>query len=335
MFDGNTVYNKGGWIVHMLRGAIRNDSLFFAALREYRARHSYGNATTGEFLSDLSDVVGYDVSPYAHTYLYYTNRPIYDVSFGSAWQDSAWQTVARIRQSQTNPDTTFCARLDLRFASGADTMRVHVENRQWHERYYVSLPFQPTALTVDPDDWVLKQVFSESLPLTVLTSSLPDGWVGSPYTDTLIAIGGGGTIRQWSLLAGEVPGISLSDDGILSGTSEADGVFSLTVRVEDSIGGADTVGLSLHVRLPLPPPEHLTALFHDGSGLLSLRWSAVAGADSYRVFRGSRFYMPDTELVLTTADTFAFDSIAADPLDPDSVVRRYYYIISVGSDSAR
>ena len=34
----------------MLRGVLDNDSLFFAALREYRARHAYGNATTAGIL---------------------------------------------------------------------------------------------------------------------------------------------------------------------------------------------------------------------------------------------------------------------------------------------
>ena len=335
MFDGNTVYNKGGWIVHMLRGAIRDDSVFFAALREYRARHSYGNATTQELLSDISDVAGFDLSPYVHTYLYRTNRPVFDVSFGSAWRRDAWQTVVRIHQTQTNPDTTFCTRLDLRLTNGADSLRFRVDNREWNERYYFALPFPPAALTVDPDDWVLKQVFSEPLPLTILTPSLADGWIGSAYGDTLLAIGGTGEDRHWSLLSAELPGISLSPDGVLSGIPEVDSLFSLRVMVEDFVGGTDSLNLTLRIRRPLPPPEHLTALYQSEAGLLSLRWSSVVGADSYRVFRGSRFFMPDLELLLTTSDTFALDSLAYNPLNPDSVIRRFYYVISVGGDSLR
>jgi len=42
---GVCTYEKGSCILHMLRQEI-GDSLFFAGLAEYRARHEYGNATT-------------------------------------------------------------------------------------------------------------------------------------------------------------------------------------------------------------------------------------------------------------------------------------------------
>jgi hypothetical protein len=329
MFDANTVYNKGGWILHMLRGLLRNDSLFFAGLRTYRAHHAYGNATTEQFLSDLSGVAGYDVTRYLHAYLYLTNRPIYDVSFGNAWLEGTWQTVVRIEQTQTNPDTTFDTRLDLRFQSGADTLRMRVENHDWHERYYLSLPFQPAQLTVDPDDWVLKQVFAAPLPLTVLTSSLLDGRVGQSYADTLIAIGGNGDTLRWNWVAGEVAGLELGADGVLAGTPLAEGDFTLTVRVENELGEADTLNLALHVHPALPAPRGLTVRWLEDQGLVALRWSAVAEADSYYVFRARRFDMLDMVRFRVTADTAALDSVAAGSTDPDSLVARFYQVIAV------
>ena len=333
LFDGNTVYNKGGWILHMLRGVLRNDSLFFAGLREYRARHACGNATTQEFLSDMSDVAGYDVSPYLHTYLYRTNRPVYDVSFGSAWRDGAWQTVARIRQSQINPDTTFCTRLDLRFKNAADSVCVRVENGEWRERYYLPLSFLPVQLTVDPDDWVLKQVFAEDLPLTVLTSSLPDGRAGDAYADTLTAIGGNGDSLRWNLFSGEVPGLELSEEGVIAGRPLTDGDFALTVRVENEIGEADTLGLTLHIRRALAAPCCLTARWLEDQEVMALRWSAVAEADSYCVFRARRFDMLDMERFAVTADTVAFDSIASGSTNPDSLVARFYQVVAVNDEA--
>ena len=333
LFDGNTVYNKGGWILHMLRGVLRDDSLFFAGLREYRARHAYGNATTEEFLSDVSSVAGYDVSPYLHAYLYRTNRPVFDVSFGGAWLNGAWQTVVRIRQSQINPDTTFCTRLDLRFQSGAGTLRVRVENRQRHERYYLPLPFLPAQVAVDPDDWVLKQVFFESLPLTVLTSALREGREGEIYADTLTAIGGSGDSLAWNLLSEDVPGLNLSAEGVLAGTPLTDGDFALTVRVENEIGGADTLNLNLHVLSPLPAPCCLTACWLRDEGVIALRWAAAADADSYRVFRARRFDMLDMEVLLVTADTVAFDSVASSPTNPDSLEVRFYQVTAANDEA--
>jgi hypothetical protein len=333
LFDGNTVYNKGGWILHMLRGVLRNDSLFFAGLREYRARHAYGNATTEEFVSDMSSVAGYDVSPYLHAYLYRTNRPVYDVSFGSAWLGGVWQTVVRICQSQINPDTTFRTRLDLRFKNAADSLCVRVENREWRERYYVPLSFLPTQLTVDPDDWVLKQVFPEELRLTVLTSSLREGRLGEAYADTLTAIGGGGDSLAWNRLSGEAPGLELSEEGLITGTPLTEGDFALTVRVENEVGEADTLGLTLHIRRALAAPCCLTVRWLEDQGVLALRWSPVAEADSYQVFRGQRFDMLDMERFRVTADTVAFDSIAGSTT-PDSLVARFYQVYATSNDEA-
>ncbi|MBU1982928.1 M1 family metallopeptidase, partial [bacterium] len=221
LFSGNTVYDKGSWILHILRGALRNDSLFFAALREYRTRHAYGNATTTEFLGDVADVVGYDVTPYLYSYLYLTNRPHFAVSFGSGMVDGERVTVARIRQTQTDPDTTFRTRLDLRFTAAAETTMVLVENSEWNERYYFELGFAPAGLAVDPSDWVLKAVTTESLPLTILNREVEETTAGEAYSDTLIAIGASSGMLTWSVVEGALPaGIELAPNGVLAGVAQ-------------------------------------------------------------------------------------------------------------------
>ncbi|MFH0983361.1 MAG: M1 family metallopeptidase [Planctomycetota bacterium] len=48
IFDGNTSYNKGGWVLHMLRHVL-GDADFFDALAVYRAAFAYGAATTEDF----------------------------------------------------------------------------------------------------------------------------------------------------------------------------------------------------------------------------------------------------------------------------------------------
>nr|MEE4266729.1 M1 family metallopeptidase [Candidatus Krumholzibacteria bacterium] len=57
IFDGNLSYNKGSWIVHMLRGAL-GDEDFFAGLQQYRTNHLYGSATTEELQAALEAVSG-------------------------------------------------------------------------------------------------------------------------------------------------------------------------------------------------------------------------------------------------------------------------------------
>ncbi len=43
----STVYNKGAWVLHMLRKEV-GDSLFFAGLKAYQAKYQYGNVNTDD-----------------------------------------------------------------------------------------------------------------------------------------------------------------------------------------------------------------------------------------------------------------------------------------------
>ena len=324
LFDGNTVYNKGSWILHMLRGVIRNDSLFFAAMREYGARHNYANATTAQFLSDISDVVGYNVEPYVHTYIYRTNRPTFRYSMGTGMLDGHLHTVARIRQAHSDPDTTFRTRLDLRFAAGTDTSRQRVENAARRERYHFNLGFTPTSMTVDPDDWVLKQSASETLALTILNDVVDTAMVGMPYVDTLLTVGGGATARTWTILEGALPqNLTLSSAGIISGTPSEAGTFPFRVRVQNTAAGGDTMWFSMVVMSPIQPPVQVTAYLQT-DGRVRLSWEAVAEADSYYVYRATHADMSDVQHLLTTTSTVVYDSTA--PVAPDVPAGRFYQV---------
>lgn len=87
----------------------------------------------------------------------------------------------------------------------------------------------------------------QALPLQITTTSLPDATDGVTYSEQLDAIGGAGT-RTWSLSAGALPpGIDLTADGLLSGTTTAQGEYSFTVEVADSQGATASSELSLRV----------------------------------------------------------------------------------------
>jgi aminopeptidase N len=56
LFD-DLVYNKGGWVLHTLRGAI-GDSAFFQSLRAWRQAYGQASATTSDFQGVVESVVG-------------------------------------------------------------------------------------------------------------------------------------------------------------------------------------------------------------------------------------------------------------------------------------
>uniref|UniRef100_Q01TD0 Ig family protein n=1 Tax=Solibacter usitatus (strain Ellin6076) TaxID=234267 RepID=Q01TD0_SOLUE len=71
--------------------------------------------------------------------------------------------------------------------------------------------------------------------LTITTSSLSKGVVGTPYTQTMVATGGTGT-DTWQITAGALPaGLTLSTAGVITGTPTASATaVSLTFKVTDT-----------------------------------------------------------------------------------------------------
>jgi hypothetical protein len=108
--------------------------------------------------------------------------------------------------------------------------------------------------------------------LKITTTTLPTATVGRPYHAALAATGGDRGTHQWTL--GEhsrLPaGITLSDDGVLSGTPTKPGHYRFTVAVDDPATATLTLTV-LHAPAaaqPTPPPHH--GLANTGSPVLPL-----------------------------------------------------------------
>jgi len=84
-------------------------------------------------------------------------------------------------------------------------------------------------------------------PVSITTSSLPNGTVSTAYSQTLAATGGTGAL-SWSLNAGSLPaGLSLTSGGVISGTPTATGTSNFTVKATDTVNATATKALSIVV----------------------------------------------------------------------------------------
>ena len=86
------------------------------------------------------------------------------------------------------------------------------------------------------------------VPVSVITSTLPDAQVGVYYSVTLEALGDAYTYT-WSIISGSLPdGLSLgATTGNIYGTPTTDGTYEFTVQVDDGLAKA-TQTLSLSIR---------------------------------------------------------------------------------------
>jgi hypothetical protein len=98
-------------------------------------------------------------------------------------------------------------------------------------------------------------------PPDITTTTLPGGTVGQAYSETLQATGGTGLL-SWTLSGGSLPAmLSLSPNGVISGTPTNSGPSNFTVRVVDTLNQSDTQTLSITISAasaPLAiPPQNL------------------------------------------------------------------------------
>ena len=91
---------------------------------------------------------------------------------------------------------------------------------------------------------------------TITTTSLPDGEVGMPYSQMLEATGGTPP-HSWSLSSGSLPnGLTLSADGMISGTPTTAQSRAFTVRVTDDASAPATRSLSITINAVGGPMNH-------------------------------------------------------------------------------
>jgi len=85
-----------------------------------------------------------------------------------------------------------------------------------------------------------------SQPVTILTTSLPNGIIDQPYNET-ISFSGGVAPYTWSIDSGSLPpGLGLNDN-VISGTPTSTGTYNFTVKVVDNNNDSDTQPLTIQV----------------------------------------------------------------------------------------
>jgi hypothetical protein len=122
--------------------------------------------------------------------------------------------------------------------------------------------FSVTVQVTDAAKATASQAFTITVvaALTITTATLPNGTVGTAYSQTLAAAGGSGTLA-WSISTGALPGgITLnSSTGSLSGTPTAPGTFNFTVGVTGG-GQSASKAFTITVGVPAGPPATITGL---------------------------------------------------------------------------
>lgn len=131
---------------------------------------------------------------------------------------------------------------------------------------------------------------SPSSPLSITTSTLPQGVVNVPY-NTNVTASGGITPYGWNVASGSLPpGLALSRAGALSGTPTALGGFTFTVAVADSERPSSVAIASLGITVSAALQVSTTSLPNGSSGVfysVALAASGGLAPYSWTIMQGS------------------------------------------------
>ena len=241
---GHTVYNKGAWVLHMLRG-VMGDTDFFDGLRDYVVAFQEGNASTDGFRGIMETASGPSLASFFDRWVLQTGEPAYQWGWSAAQTPAGWVTYVRVGQTQAG--AIFEMPIRVRVTTGSGSSDIVLQNTGRDQMFVLDpMPSQPTALALDPDAWILK---------TATMVAIADG-DGDGVPDTVDNCPGVSNPAQ-SNIDGDTPGDACDPD------KDGDGLFNI----------ADCAPLD---PLNQPPQTEVGGLQVLGGETAQLQWAPLA-----------------------------------------------------------
>jgi aminopeptidase N len=143
------VYQKGGWVLHLLRGQIGTDK-FWAGIREYYRRYRDGNASTQEFRQVMEEVSGADLAWFFQQWVYRAGSPVVE----GGWQYDAATKKIEVDLTQTQPGDAY--RLPFEVAIKSPQARIEkIEMTGKQQKFEIAAEQEPSSVELDPNTWML------------------------------------------------------------------------------------------------------------------------------------------------------------------------------------
>jgi aminopeptidase N len=146
-------YEKGAWILHMLRGII-GDNKFFEGIRRYYGLYEGGNALSDDFQRAMESVSGTDLGTFFKQWLYQAGWPHYQVNWH--WKAETGEVEITIKQTQSTGYFDMPVEIVLVNDAGAESHKIHPAEAA--QSFTLPARRKPSALEIDPEGWVLKSV---------------------------------------------------------------------------------------------------------------------------------------------------------------------------------
>lgn len=159
------VYEKGAWVMHMLR-YIMGDADFIDAVKAFGAAHAYSTASTDDFKAALEAVYGSTLTAFIDQWIYTPYRPLYATIYETASREGGYQVDVNLRQTQPhqvqdisgNPVRDYYIMpVEFKVHYTDDTSETFTfDNTQRNQSFQILTTKQPEYTVFDEDKRILK-----------------------------------------------------------------------------------------------------------------------------------------------------------------------------------
>jgi len=142
-------YEKGGWVLHMLRRDL-GDLLFQQCIQAFYEEFKFGNALTGDFREIVESISGRSFEDFFQQWFYQSGHPV----LSARWKKRGKKIIVTINQHQEQCLFDFPLDIELINKNGEslkETLSIHSSSHS----FTIHTPFKPTDLILDPDTWLL------------------------------------------------------------------------------------------------------------------------------------------------------------------------------------
>ena len=145
------VYQKAGWVLHMLRGTV-GTSRFWTGIREYYRRYRDSNASTDDFRQVMEHAAETDLSWFFDQWLRRGGMP----QLKGSWRFNAATRHIEIDLAQVQPGASYRLPLEIGITAPDGQTRVErVELTEPSQRFSVAVDREPQTVVLDPNMWTL------------------------------------------------------------------------------------------------------------------------------------------------------------------------------------
>lgn len=140
-------YQKGGFVLHMLRKEV-GDEIFWQAIKTYYDQYKLSNALTEDLKAVFEEASGKDLDPFFQQWIYQAGHPDLELD----WQFKGGLQI--LVDQQQDEKFVFPLEIEIVYKDGS-TQREVLKVNQQRQAFTIKTDKKPVDIILDPDTWLL------------------------------------------------------------------------------------------------------------------------------------------------------------------------------------